>query len=233
VPRPLDALQGAQELGRRGETVCRHASECAADGLLDCDGDIARGAEARDRLTQPFGENGLRIGSRVRQLARKHLIQHAPQRVDVGARIEGALAGGLLRAHIARRAHDQPGVGQAARLVPRSCDAEVGDEGRSVGREQQVLGLDVAMQDAVLVRVLERAGGFGRDTYGLVERQLALALQTRAQRFAFDEWHRVPEDARRCAGVEDGNDVGVLESRRELDFTQEAIGAKGGREGRT
>ena len=233
MPRHVVALQGALELRGRGEPVRRHAGERAAHGLLDGGGDVACCAKARDRLAQPFGENGLRVGARVRHLARKHLIQDGAECVDVGARVERALTGGLLRTHVARRAYDQPGGGQAVGLVPGSRDTEVRDQGGSVRREQQVFGLDVAMQDAVLMGIFEGAGGFGRDSHGLVQRQLALAIQTRAQRLAFDVGHRVPEDPRGVAGVEDGNDVGVLEAGGELDFAEEPIGAERGCESGT
>ena len=79
------------------------------------------------------------------------------------------------------------------RVGQRARDAEVGDERAAIGREQHVLGLDVAVEHAVLVRVMERGGHFARDPDRLVERQLMLAPEPVAQALALDVRHREPE----------------------------------------
>ena len=67
-----------------------------------------------------------------------------------------------------------------AALVDRAGDAEVRHDG--VGPlEQDVLGLDVAMDDAMLVRVAERVGHLTSDPQGIVERELLLAAQSVAE----------------------------------------------------
>ena len=43
--------------------------------------------------------------------------------------------------------------------------------------EQDVLGLEVAVDDAVLVRVVERARHADRDAHRFVDRQLLLAVE--------------------------------------------------------
>ena len=84
-----------------------------------------------------------------------------------------ALAHRLLGRHVLRRAEREPGLRHAlaARLLHRERDAEVGDE-RVAALEQDVLGLDVAMDDAVRVRVLERVGDLARDAHRVVDREL-------------------------------------------------------------
>ena len=104
--------------------------------------------------------------------------------------------------HVGRSPDRQPGLGQAIvhpRQGPR--DAEVGDEGAAVAREHQVLGLDVPVDHAVPVGVLEGPGGLGRDPKGRVHRELALAPEPVAETLALDVRHGEPELAGGLARV--------------------------------
>ena len=58
----------------------------------------------------------------------------------------------------------------------RAGDAEVGDQRVPVGHHH-VFGLDVAMDDALRVRVAERVGDFERDLDRVVDRELLLAIE--------------------------------------------------------
>ena len=109
-----------------------------------------------------------------------------------------------------------------ARFRHRLRHAEIGDL-RVPAREQHVVGLDVAVHDAMLVRVLQRFRHFAEESRRLGQRQLARALEPRAERFALDERHRVPEQLARESGVEEGNDVGMLQPRHHLHLAAEAI----------
>ena len=114
----------------------------------------------------------------VRRMARQHLVQHAAERVDVGARGDLLLGGRLLGAHVVRRAERQAGLGHppAGRRAHRQRDAEVGDH-RPAVLQQDVLGLDVAVDHAVAVRVVERVGHVGGDPHRLVDAELGLAIE--------------------------------------------------------
>ena len=79
------------------------------------------------------------------------------RRIEVGAAIDRARAGGLLRGHVRWRPDHKPGrrLPGAASGVEHPRDAEVGDD-RPPAIEQDVFGLDVAMNDGLAVRVAER-----------------------------------------------------------------------------
>ena len=116
-------------------------------------------------------------------------------------------------------------VTRAAGVGDGERDAEVGDERLAVV-QQDVLGLEVAMDDAVAVRVVERAGDRGGDADRFVDRELLLAIEPRAQRLAFDERHHVEEQPVGLARVEQRQQVRVLEVGRDLDLGEESLDAE-------
>ena len=103
-------------------------------------------------------------------------------------------------------------------------DAEVGHQ-RVAVVQQDVLRLDVAVDDAVAVGVVERVGHFGGDADRVVHRQLLLAAEPVADRFPLHVRHHVEEEAVRLAAVEERQDVRVLEIGGDLDLAQEPLGA--------
>ena len=163
----------------------------------------------------------------MRRLAGEHLIKHRAQRVDVGTAIDGAVAGRLLRAHVRGRAETQARLGDAmsAGLRDRERNPEVGDD-RLLLLKQHVLRLEVAVDDVVAVRVVEGARDRRRYADGFVDRKLLLAIEPLSKRLAFDEGHDVEErSARRLSGVEEREDILVLEVRGDADLGEEALDA--------
>jgi hypothetical protein len=102
-------------------------------------------------------------------------------------------------------------------------DAEVDDD-RVTAREQDVSGLDVAMDDAVLVRVRERVGDVARDRDRVGNRQLLLARDALAQRLALHEGEHMIEQAARFARVEQREDVRMLERGLDAQLAEEPVG---------
>ena len=118
---------------------------------------------------------------------------------------------------------------ECERLVQRLGDAEVGDQ-RVPVREQDVGGLDVAVDDAVPVGVAQRVGHVAQDPQRLRHRQLAVPREPGLERLALDQRHGVEQQVVRLAGGEQRHDVGMLERRGELDLAPEPVHAHGGRE---
>ena len=92
-----------------------------------------------------------------RLLAGEHLVHHDADRVDVAAGV-GDAAGHEFGGEVGDRA-EQGGAGRGVR-AGRAGEAEVADLDAPVVGEQHVLGLEVAVHDAGLVRGRE-AGEHG------------------------------------------------------------------------
>ena len=125
-----------------------------------------------------------------------------------------------------------PGLGELLLGVAaeRAGDAEIGHEGVGAG-EEDVLGLEIAVDDALLVGVAERVGGLADDPDRVGNRKLSLAREPGPQGLALDERHREPEDPAPAlrpsrSAVEHGEDVRVLQPRGEPDLALEPLGAE-------
>ena len=102
----------------------------------------------------------------------------------------------------------------------RLRDSKVGDDRRAAG-DEDVVRLDVAVHDAVLVRVGERLGDVAENADRRANRQRS-RLKHLAQRRALDEGHGIVGKAVRLARREHGDDVRMLEPRGELDLALES-----------
>jgi hypothetical protein len=133
-----------------------------------------------------------------------------------------------------RNSRSAPGQSQSKnsgelRAAGGARDAEVGDEGVPA-RQQDVLGLHVAVHDAVAVRVPQGVRRLGLDREGVLERQRTFPGQAIAQRLAFDVGHDVVEEPAGIAGVVQRENGGMLQSGGDADFAQEPLAPEGGGE---
>jgi len=111
-------------------------------------------------------------------LPRQHLVEHRTERVHVGPRVELAIAGRLLRAHVGGRPHRESSLGQLLLIYQEGTgNTEIGHQCLPIG-EQNVLRLDVAMNDAVAVSIVEGERGFAGDAQSLIHGELPLSLES-------------------------------------------------------
>jgi hypothetical protein len=143
------------------------------------------------------------------------------------------VAAGLLGTHVGQRAECHSGgrQGGEAFVSGGTGDAEISEQGLTP-RHEDVLGLDVAVNDAARVGVVERVADLAGDAGYLGEGERLLTLETSAQGLALDVRHHEEEITVGIAGVVQWQDVGMLQTRDELNLPREAVDADLGGEGR-
>ena len=159
----------------------------------------------------------------------QHFVQYRAQRVDIAAGVELSVARCLLGAHVLWRAEREPGLGESVpACFPHSeCNAEVRQH-RLALVEQNILRLQVPMNYPMLVGMLQRTRHLLRDRQGFVYAELLLPLQFLAERLTSDEGNDVPEEAVALAGVDEGEDVRMIEFGGEVDLGEKPSPAQHG-----
>ena len=184
------------DLGRAADQLIQHAPGLAdvAQPILR----IAREAIAHEPAQARRRVGGQRLpvdvackhrGQRVRDVlrlvaatSRQHLVQHDAEGPDIRAAINGP-ALRLLGRHVGGRAHDDAHlrragcergrvhhVRRAAQVFGRERlrQAKIQHLHRAIVANLDVRGLEIAMDDAALVRELERLGDLARDREHLI-----------------------------------------------------------------
>src|SRR5262249_48594032 len=178
-------VQGGSKFVGRLKTLLRILLEAAQRDLLERR--WYRGVSQRrpnGAFLQLLQENRRRRLIRERHFADEHLVQDDAERVDIAARIDSP-ALDLLGRHVVGRAERAAGARELRRLVEGLGDAEV-DQLRELaavraGREHDVLRLQVAVDDVVLVRRGERAGNLAKNRDGAGQRDRVAGLNQRFQ----------------------------------------------------
>jgi hypothetical protein len=182
------------------------------------------------------------VGHRVaaeEALAREHLEEHDAESPDVGPPVDREPLR-LLGRHVGGGAEDHPvhrgAHGQRRRLgeVRDRARARRGSGGiHGLGKPEvedldlpldgrlDVLGLEVAMDDPLLVGLLQRLGDLARDGETFPPRQ-GSRLETIRQRRPLDQVHDERAHAVRFFEAEDRRDVRMVELGEELRFALEA-----------
>ena len=99
-----------------------------------------------------------------RRPAGQHREQHAAEAIQIALRRDRA-AVGLLGGHVFGRA-DQAAGRRQPRVAEQPRDAEIGQLQIVVGRQQQIGRLEIAMDDAVVVRMLQSPGELDAEAGG-------------------------------------------------------------------
>ena len=225
-------LERPDEIAGAGEAVGGSLGERLGDGGIHFLGHgFAQHAQVRGTLRHELGNHGLRVRAGDGRLAREHLVQHCGEGIDVAPCIDAAVARGLLGTHVLRCAERKSGLRKAvaAGLLHGQRDAEVGEHGLAF-LDEDVLRLDVAVDEALAVRIVERTRHLLRDGDGFVEAKLVFAIQLVAQGFAADIGKDVVEESVGLARVDEGEDVRMIELRGDLDLGEKALAAEDGAE---
>ena len=147
--------------------------------------------------------------------ARQQAVQRATQAVDVRARVGQVRIQGLLRGHVIQGPHHlsaerEPVVDPACRVFDLR-QSHVEDLHHAVFVQQQVGGLDVAMNHALTMGVFKAPRRLHRAIDRLGHRQRTAALYDCRQVLAFHVFHHQEAHAVGFVGVVGRDDVRVRE----------------------
>ncbi len=150
------------------------------------------------------------------------LVEDRADRVDVDGRRERARPPRLLGGHVARRPDDGARLRELRVGAHLLREAEVGDERSAAGVDEDVRGLEVAVEHAAPVRVVhgsrdEREEGDARARVPGEPREPILEGSAR------DELHAEPGPPLVLAELVDGHDPRVVEARGGGGFEPEAL----------
>ena len=203
------------------------ASATAASTCSGTEGRLLR--TGRGRSVRMRAMIACDVAAGVRRLADEHLVGHRAERVHIAPRVDDSVARGLLGTHVLWRAERHAGLRQsgAARVRDRQRNTEIGDD-RLTRLEENVLRLEVTVHDPVRVGVFQRVRHADGDSQRFVDGQLLLALEHGAQRLAVDERHDVVQQPRRLARIEQRQNVGMLQIRRDPNLAEKPLGAEDG-----
>ncbi|GAA5020952.1 hypothetical protein GCM10025734_75670 [Kitasatospora paranensis] len=244
----LDDL--GHHLGRRRDGEGRHvlgAAQRAHEGQaalvplvrglgesLDQDG-VEGGGQLRALLGDPR-RFVVEVGPQLREVvvapvgrvAGEHLVDHAGEAVDVAPAVD-RFAVDLLGGDVVEGADELADGGETGERQRLLGEPEVGEVDVlgvvAVGTlgDQDVARFDVAVDEFVGVRRVQRRGDLGGDPDGLAQRQRPLAVQQGPQVAAADVAHRDEEQAVGLPGLVDRDDVRVVDGGRDLGLAGEPL----------
>ncbi len=136
---------------------------------------------SRRLLAYVLGRHRYRRVADERRSAGHHLVENDAERVDVAPRVD-AEAFRLLWREVGGGSHHRTGLGQALIGVHGPCDPEVGDLHLTLVGDEDVSGLDVAVDHPMAVRVVERKSDIRGDLCGPVRVKRPCGSQDRRQR---------------------------------------------------
>ena len=222
---------GAHELAARRVAIERRLRERLRDHRLERRGQLRRGLrQLRRRRVQVRVQDGELRRAMEGRRPREALVQHARERVDVGAAVDGA-ALDLLRRRVLGRPDE---AARPRRPVGPELlrDAEVREERAVVVGDEDVRGLHVPVDERACVRRVERRAHLGSDPERGPERQAPLGREQRLQVDPVHARHGDVEQVALLAGVVDRDDARVVERGGELRLAQESLAEVGLAEGR-
>ena len=157
------------------------------------------------------GDGDGRVAAEGR-LAHQQLVEHAPEGVEVRARVD-RVATRLLGAEVGGGAHHGADLCEVLVGVggDRPGDAEVGDLHLAGGGDEHVPRLHVAVDDPVAVREAERRRHVGTQVGHPIGVERSFGAQDVGERAAVDVLHHDEVGAVRLSPVVHADDVGVVQ----------------------
>ena len=163
------------------------------------------------------------VAAAVGRVAGQHLVHDDAEAVDVGALVD-LLAEDLLGRHVFRRADDVARLRELRVAALRGGgDAEVHDLEQPRVVDQDVRGLQVAMDDALLVRDAHADADVRAVGDGLLRRHRLLVGDLGAERMRRKVLHRDRVAAADVQEVVDADDVLVRDAPRVAQLVHEAL----------
>ncbi len=212
-------LQRVGQLPGRGPAILGLLGQGLAQDVLEA---FRQGARPRHELGRLVVDDLVQQGGDVlaqeRPLAGQHFEEDDTQREDVGAGVDLALEN-LLRRHVGRCGRGGSGPGDVDRLY--GGDAEVHQVGLARFVQEDVVGLDVAVDDAALVGVVEGPQDRHGQVRDLLDAELAARVQAAAEAAAGDVLHDDVSLPGLPSDLVDGGDVGVVQPPGRLGFDHE------------
>jgi hypothetical protein len=207
------------------------ASDGAADDGVERWIDLREFAGAGDGLVDHGAQGGQLVFAQEQPAASDAFPQHHAEGKDVRPRID-RLAACLLGSHVAKLALERARIG-VAQAAEGACDAEIDDLHRAFEGHHDVLGRDVAMDEAEqvargvgqLVGVVQTRCRVGHDERAQVvgNRGLGLfrLLEDRCKRLALHQFHREEIFILRAANLGDAHDIGVVQHGGDAGLVEE------------
>ena len=213
---PADVLQRTREGCHRLETVGRGSREGSREGTIQAQRhDVSDVSYGWRGINQTPCHDRLGITPHVGWLPSKHFVEYAGEAVHVRPSIDPVALEDLLGTHVRRGADGQSRIGKllagkrvSGRFRQGARQTEVRDQ-RVIAREQDVARLDVAVQNALCVCLVQRVGHLEGEPDRYIDRELNLSPEAVAKALALDVGHGVPELPGIIAGVEHREDVGM------------------------
>ena len=230
MPAPVDEAQRRarrrDELARRAIAPPRLLGERAGEHGVELLGKVGTRLRRRRRLLVHVRPEERDVGRpRERRLPGQALVEDAAERVDVRALVE-RVARDLLGGDVLERADDLAGGGDSrerARALGQPEVAEVAVLATAGLRDEDVRGLDVAVDEALLVRGVERLGDLGEELDRALRLERTVLRDELGEVGALDVAHGEEEHAVLLARLVDGDDVRVVERGGDPRLAQEAL----------
>ena len=215
------SLQGLPDFRSGGRSILRPLAHQAHDQAVEQRRDLGVFGAGRDhRGMQMLGDDRQGIPLCKRQSAGCQFIEHHAQGIQVGAAVE-ILPQRQLGSQVEHGADDQALSSEAR--GHRAGNAEVHELGGSVPRQQDVLGFEITVHDALLVGVLQSLADLAGDGDDALEVRGPALVQA----LPFDQLHHDVGCAIYLPRVIDRHDVGVVELGDGLGLVQQALSALG------